>query len=195
LDPHEKTRLLERNLTQFTCAACGHQAQVIYPILYHDMDQALLIWMIPTGPPAAPSAEPPKSPEEFPPEIAEKLRTRYRFRLVANLNELIEKILIFDAKLDDRIVELAKLVAVAKLPPDKTGGEVYFSGVTGTGPGATMDFAVLMPPPGSNFGFSLLRDPVCNTLAADFAKALKSQPAEAWPRVDEAFARNLLKRP
>ncbi|HEX4125115.1 MAG TPA: CpXC domain-containing protein [Tepidisphaeraceae bacterium] len=189
LDPHEKTRLLDRSLTQFKCSACGHEAQVIYPLLYHDMDNGIMIWLLP------PSAAEAKEPEALPADVARQLGERYRYRAVSHLNELIEKIQIFDAGLDDRVVELAKLVAAAKLPPEKIGAsEVFFGSMAGEGASATMHFAVLLPPPGVNFGFSLLRDPVCSALTADFAEALKEQPADPWPRVDDAFARGIVKK-
>lgn len=191
LDPHEKTRLLDRSLTQFTCAACGHTAQLIYPLLYHDMDNAYMIWLLPPGTGGE------TEPEALSPDVAARLGEKYRYRSVGNLNQLIEKILIFDAGLDDRVVELAKLVAAGKLPPDKMGGEVYFSSMSAAGEGeagATLNFAVLLPPPGVNFGFSLLRDPVCNALTKDFAESLKAQPIGPWPRVDEAYAREILKK-
>jgi hypothetical protein len=188
LDPHEKTRLLDRTLTQFTCDACGHQAQVLYPLLYHEMTNGYMVWLIPEM--QGKAGEP---PEELPAEAMQKLGDGFRFRLVRNLNELIEKILIFDAKLDDRIVELAKLVAAAKLPPEKADGEIYFSGLTGEGSAAMLNFAVLKPPPIGNFGFSVLREGMCNRLTADFAEKLKQQPLGPWPRVDAAFARAMIK--
>jgi hypothetical protein len=188
LDPHEKTRLLDRSLTQFTCAECGHQAQVIYPILYHDMTHSFMVWMIPPqeGPAGAP-------PEALPAGVVQKLGEKYRYRLVSNLKELIEKIAIFDAKLDDRIIELAKLVAAAKLPPEKASGEIFFSGVSGEGNAAMLNFAVLKPPPVGNFGFTVLRDAMYETLAADFGEKLREQPPGPWPRVDAAFVRALIK--
>jgi hypothetical protein len=187
LDPHEKTRLLDRSLTQFTCADCGHQAQVVYPLLYHDVTHSYMIWMLP---PVDGQSAP---PEALPPEALKQLGDKYRFRLVSNLNELIEKILIFDAKLDDRIIELAKLVAGAKLPPEKADGEMYFSSLTGEGKAAMLNFAVLKPPPIGNFGFSVLNEAITGTLSTDFAAGLRQQPPGPWPRVDAAFARDMIK--
>jgi CpXC protein len=188
LNPHERTGLLNRSLTQFTCSACGHQAQVMYPLLYHDMTGSYMVWMVPPSPQGQT-----EQPERLPPEMLQKLGDKYRYRQVGNLNELIEKILIFDAKLDDRIIELAKLVAASKLPPEKTGGNIFFSGVEGEGESATLNFAVLQNEPAGNFGFSVSRDATCRTLSADFEAALKTQPAGPWPRVDEKFARGMLK--
>jgi hypothetical protein len=189
LNPHEKTRLLDRSLTQFTCADCGHQAQVVYPLLYHDLADRFMVWMLPEM--QGKAGEP---PEELPAEVMKKLGDTYRFRSVRNLNELIEKIVIFDAKLDDRIVELAKLVVAAKLPPEKADGEIYFSGLSGEGKEAMLNFAVLKPPPVGDFGFSVLREAICRTLGVDFAEKLKLQPSGPWPRVDSVFARGLLNR-
>lgn len=99
LNPERKQELVSGELTRFVCPNCGQSGQVVYPLLYHDMAKHLMIWLVPSG-------------DELPPgdlPFGEMMRD-YDLRLVATLNELVEKILIFDAGLDDRIVECFKLV-------------------------------------------------------------------------------------
>ena len=47
LNPDAKERLINGELTVFTCDACGHQFEVVYPMLYHDMENKFMIWMDP----------------------------------------------------------------------------------------------------------------------------------------------------
>lgn len=99
LDPDRKQELLNGELTQLVCAQCGWSGEVVYPMLYHDMAKRLMILLAPPG------DEPPI--EALP--LVELIRD-YDLRVVTTRNELVEKILIFDAGLDDRVVEGFKLV-------------------------------------------------------------------------------------
>ena len=65
-----------------------------YPLLYHDMDKRVMIWCAPRPLDQLPS----------PPLVA-----GHRLRVVHSPNHLVEKILAFDAGLDDRAIEILKL--------------------------------------------------------------------------------------
>lgn len=108
LDATLKDRLLSGELVQWRCQGCGTRRLNVHPLLYHDMDLALIIQWI-----SAPYAPTPEAlvaalPSET--ECAEfkKLRSDYRFRVVREFDDLVEKIRIFDAGLDDRAVEWEK---------------------------------------------------------------------------------------
>lgn len=98
LDRERKEELIKGDLTRFTCEKCGWSGQVDYPLLYHDMEKHLMIWLVCDG------FEPDLSNLPF----VHKM-TDYRFRFVSSLNELIEKIVLFDAGFDDRLMEFFKL--------------------------------------------------------------------------------------
>jgi hypothetical protein len=102
LNPDAKKQLINGELTTFTCDACGHQIEVVYPMLYHDMENKLMIWMDPEG-------------QLDPNELGNKqflfgtlLDESYQYRIVSSRNEMVEKILIFDDNLDDFPMELLK---------------------------------------------------------------------------------------
>jgi hypothetical protein len=38
-----KEKLINGELTIFTCDACGYQVEMVYSILYHDMEKKLMI--------------------------------------------------------------------------------------------------------------------------------------------------------
>lgn len=103
LDPDRKGELVRGELTRFVCEKCGWAGDVVYPLLYHDMNQQLMIWLVPP----AGKTETSKLPHGG-------MMRDYRLRLVNNRNELIEKILIFDAGLDDQVVECFKMVLRAR---------------------------------------------------------------------------------
>ncbi len=98
LDPSLKEALLKGELHAFKCKHCGWSCHVSYPMLYHDMAKRLMIWI--WSDPA-----PPKMP-------VLPYSGEYQLRLTATLNELIEKVRIFDGGLDDRAMELTKCALV-----------------------------------------------------------------------------------
>lgn len=102
-DPQLKASLLDGSLFLWECPACGERNLVSYECLYHDPDQKIMIWMLPSGAPRVLEDD----------AILNRVRTMedYRFRIVANPGELMEKVLIFDAGLDDRCMEMVKYVA------------------------------------------------------------------------------------
>jgi hypothetical protein len=100
-DPELKDRFLSADLNTFRCEGCGQETQIWYPMLYHDSEQGLMIWLMLN--------------DEAPPALADLLpgmtggsAEGYLFRLVSTPNELKEKIFIADSGLDDRVVELMK---------------------------------------------------------------------------------------
>ena len=99
VDPDLKGRLLSGELTTFRCKTCGNEGHVAYNCLYHDMDNALAIWL---------------SDDDSDNENA---RARHLFsstvqleitRKVRTIHELYDKIRVFDDGLDDLEIELLK---------------------------------------------------------------------------------------
>ena len=104
LDPELKEQLLSGELNAFICQKCAEKTSVAYDTLYHDMRLGLWLYL---------SHGDEKPGEDFSrvqSMMAKTARVPYRYRLVRNRNELVEKILIFDAGLDDRMVEIFKLM-------------------------------------------------------------------------------------
>lgn len=93
-DPELKDRLLQRQLNRYRCRNCGREGEVIHDCLYHDMKSKTLIWL--------------KLPDDgmnlaidSSANVFIGLTEDYRFRLVGSLDELIEKVKIFDDGYDD----------------------------------------------------------------------------------------------
>ncbi len=119
IDPAAKQKIVDGTFFLCTCNFCAKVHHVQYACLYHDMKQSLLIYLL--------ANEPAKLDEIN--SIAKDFGAEYRLRIVTNENRLIEKVKIFDAGLEDRLVEVCKLLYQAHISskfPDKVLTESFF---------------------------------------------------------------------
>jgi len=100
-NPELKTLVLDETLFDWKCPTCGYEAQLVYPCLYHDKSKKFMIYVVPNGNDC--TLQSVDVSEEFP-QFQEITK-----RVVTSLTGLKEKILIFEAGLDDLAVELVKL--------------------------------------------------------------------------------------
>lgn len=103
-----RDKILKDSLFRFRCSNCGYEDQNNYPFLYTDLDDKLLVWHIP-------ESERDKILDiidEINKEgnLKEKESKNFIFRVVKNLNELKEKIILRNLNLDDRVMEVVKLL-------------------------------------------------------------------------------------
>lgn len=128
LDPDLKKKVLDRTLFTFTCEHCGYIAAMYHPLLYHDIEQRLMVSLGEEAPDNVTS-------KGIFASLASKIEAEYTFRLVSSVDELIEKILIWDAGLDDRVVEVVKLLLLAELDESlgESDSELFFSGIVREG--------------------------------------------------------------
>lgn len=116
--PDLKADLLAGKINIFRCGSCSHYGLVPTPMLYHDEDKKLMISFTPCPDPSLKSrlyeniCETSKSSGEL--EDFEE----YNLRFVYDYNSLLEKILIFDQNLNDKAIEVIKLLILAQ-EPDK----------------------------------------------------------------------------
>ena len=102
--PELKEQVLMNKLFVFHCDQCDLTAPLTYETVYVDSKKQLLIYLAPEK-----TSNVEKSLAEW-----QKLDFRHK-RLVDNLNDLKEKILIADNLLDDRIVEFMKIEHLKQL--------------------------------------------------------------------------------
>jgi hypothetical protein len=121
LDPEKRRDLVTGDLTRFTCEKCGWSSEVLHALLYHDMEKRVLIWLVPPG------GDLNKDLVPFVKRMAD-----YRFRRVTTRNQLVDKMLIFDCDLDDRVVECFKLLIQYRLVTEKkpVPRDLFFLDVT-----------------------------------------------------------------
>ena len=103
-------KILQNKLYTFTCEECSFTAPLTYDSLYLDSKKRLAIYMAPVM-----NQEVEKELKVLNKEIHGKKR------LVDNLNDLKEKILIADMQFDDRVIEVIKVMYLAQLKEEMKG--------------------------------------------------------------------------
>ena len=132
LDPDQKEAILNRKAFTFECPDCKEKTLYSYDFLYHDMEQKIMIYHVTTNEALVQAMEGFSQMTNVGvddgilngPEVE-----GYRKRIVRTLNDLREKIFIFDAGLDDRVVEIFKVFCIIQLKqndPKFRADEAYF---------------------------------------------------------------------
>ena len=131
LDPDMKEKVLNGEAFKFTCPNCNSETNVDYGTLYHQMEDRIMIFYA--------------NSDENEKEILDvlnhsgnsavekmmngMLEDNYLIRLVRSQNSLREKIQIFDAGLDDRLIEISKIFIWAMYNeenPDSKNVELFY---------------------------------------------------------------------
>jgi len=112
-DPDMKEKVLSGEIFLFTCEKCGFSGFAGFPFIYEDKETngGFLIYLEPDCEDRVVGIDG---------DIADQvLLQNITMRLVTTINELKEKIFIFESGLDDRVVELFKSLALTKMKADK----------------------------------------------------------------------------
>lgn len=118
-NPEQRERILEESLFCWECPDCGYKMQLVYPCLYHDRERQFLILLDPNQ----------KEQMLDKKAMGGHDLTGTRKRIVSCVEELKEKILIFESGLNDAACELAKLAMFQTVEARKgvTPVKSYFS--------------------------------------------------------------------
>ena len=115
LDPEMKNAVRDRSAFRFKCAHCGHTANVDYPFLYHQMEDQIMVHY------AASDEDAQEIYKLYTGGVDDKMdmlkdliKDKYLRRIVRSQNQLLEKLAIFDAGMDDRLVEICKVFMMAE---------------------------------------------------------------------------------
>lgn len=112
-NPELRSKVQDLSCFRVKCPNCGETVLAVYPCLYHDMVGQFMVWLWPEEEQSAPHAD-------FDPLAG------YTLRIVDSLNAFREKINILDLGLDDRAVEMMKLLLFMRLKHDLDVVEVLF---------------------------------------------------------------------
>ena len=174
LDPQLKARVKDGSLFVWECPYCGHRNLARYQTLYHDPDAKLMVWLLPDG------QEPPKAVED-----AVKELDGYTLRLVTEVGDLIEKVNIHDAGLEDTVLEMCKWVTLRELSeknPAAAAAQLRFLRAEG----ADNDLVFAFPLDGQmqvlGVGFNVYED-----ARGILSRNPSVQPARGFARVDAAW--------
>lgn len=111
-EPELRDAVQDLSCFRWFCPNCGASSLVVDPCLYHDMSNQFLVWLAPEGKPQEVSGFAPLA--------------GYTLRYVDDLNAFREKINILERGLDDRAVELMKLLLLLQLRLDLDIVELLF---------------------------------------------------------------------
>lgn len=125
-DTDLKADILKRKLNIFECDICGAQALYPEPLLYTDDDKKLMLTFAP-----CPDKETAKKMYE---EIRDTSRksgelenlSGYNLRFVSDYNDLMEKVLIFDNDLNDKVIEFIKMLILSQEPEKASKRKIIF---------------------------------------------------------------------
>lgn len=109
LDKDVKAKILERKLNRVACK-CGNVSYLVYDMLYHDMDKHLMIWLLP------PEGRSKLKQEQFT-AMTNMMHGPYKYRIVADMNGLVELIKIYDAGFNDYHMQILKHMTLEKQSP------------------------------------------------------------------------------
>jgi len=184
LDPGLKEKLKSGELTTFQCNHCERRAEVVFSLLYHDMDKRWMFWLVPEG----------KLPPGLSSGLPKEHLPGYLLRLVRSRNELVEKLNVLDAGMDDRVVAAIKLLLRARLERDH-GIEnpvlLFDERVARPGGQSELHFAWVGEAKAQGIAVST---ELYETLAAELKVALQGALGhkDAWLRTDQHYAAKLL---
>jgi hypothetical protein len=176
LEPENKAKVLSGELFRFTCPACDKHTMVAHTVLYHDMERGLMIYLVPGD-----DASRNKVLDDLGP-IPGPAGERITMRAVPEFNALKDKIFAFDAGVDDRLLEVTKLVI--KIQNDQLrSAKLYFDRIEG-------DKLVLASVTEHGAQSISLSRAGTYTWAAEKLRAagVLDQPLGLWPLVGERWA-------
>ena len=179
-DPQLKERVRDGSLFVAECPYCGTRNLLKYNTLYHDPSARLMVWLLPG--------------EDVPPaqvEEAVKQLDGYTLRLVREPGDLIEKVCIADAGLEDTVMEVCKWVTRQELAakyPDAAQARLCFLRLEG----ADHDLVMALPLNGTmntiNVGFNVYED-----AAGILSRNPSIAPAPGFSQINSTWANGIFR--
>lgn len=114
-NPELRASVQDLSCFRWKCPNCGVTSLVVDPCLYHDMSGQFMVWL---------------SPEGAKPEDADfEPLSGYTMRYVTDLNAFREKIAVLERGLDDRVVEIMKLLLFMQIRHDLDVVELLYHAI------------------------------------------------------------------
>ncbi len=113
-NPELKDQIFDRSLFKFSCPQCGEEILVSYDCIYTDSDKNFMVALV-------------SNQEEATTLVADG----YTLRVVRSINELVEKIALMEDGIDDRVIELYKIMLEDQFEEERSGSEIlgiYYGG-------------------------------------------------------------------
>ncbi len=191
LEPELKDKIMSDEIFTFKCSECGKKALMAFPCLVSDMEKKYIYWLIANFDDEQKKALDDDLKASMKNENDKKFAEGYTRRIIGSINELKEKILIADEGLDDRVVEIMKILCINEVAEQLNGAqlsEVRFNRKENGG----MCFVLIF----------LDRDPAMIDVTKDmydkvdkmFAYEIKEKtPKEGFAEIDPYWANEVIK--
>ncbi len=173
-NPELKEKVKDGSLFVWECPHCGTSNLISGQILYHDPESKLMVFVI---------------PETFEKQLAELSASLegYTLRRVEDVGSLIEKVNIFDAGLDDCVIEMCKYVSRMELSSKEEGSAVSSAPLKFfriSGPDHDLEFTY--PSGGQMHGIALGFN-VYEDCAGILRRNPQVKPASGFAKVDSSW--------
>lgn len=182
-----KADLLAGKVNIFHCPSCSHTALMPTPMLYHDEEKHLMISFSPCDDPLLKEQlyENVCATSKDSGEL-EKLEG-YNLRFITDYNELLEKILIFENGMNDKAIEVIKLMILMQ-EPEKSEQRMCRFGKAENG---KLEFMVHDAKENQIYTSAVPAE-TYNTLWTQLRESGVKPYSFDWERVDGAYATKLL---
>lgn len=175
-NPEMKEKVKTKEVFKLTCSQCGNLVNADHQFLYEDPETRIVIHY---------------AREKDASAAKEDLAKYegYKARVVSYQNDLVEKLMIFDAGLDDRIIEIIKAIYVNQLytiNPSYQIDEILFDNSNG-------DAKIIFLSKGRLLTESAMSDEVYRTIEEQFKDKMAPFDEETETSIDFEWALKLLK--
>jgi len=112
-DPHLKEDIFSRDIFRFSCPQCGEEILVSYNCTYLDEENKFMVSLVTDA------------------DDLDIETSGYHFRIVRSINEFVEKLALMEDAVDDRIVELYKIMLEDQFEDERPGAKIlgiYYGG-------------------------------------------------------------------
>lgn len=194
-----KEKVKNGSLFAWQCPKCGSWNLLKYMTLYHDPESRLMVWLIPDG--AMDESDMDKVRKKMAAltekgEDGKSALDGYILREVSEVGDLIEKVNIHDAGLDDVAIEMCKYFAKMdlgeKLPEKEQeailGASFKFYQLSGPDNDITFAYSLNGQMQGAKIGFKVYED--CRGIISRNPKVV---PKEGFAKVDASWIAKFFK--
>ena len=112
LNPEMREDAKSGAIFMWRCPHCGESFVVPYATLYHDMKRKMMVYYLPSRPEGGEGFNVRSGRSHF------KMDGEYTYRFTYEIEDFMEKIAQLESGLDDRVIELLKLVMTGKNRPE-----------------------------------------------------------------------------
>ena len=179
-NPELKEKVKDGSLFVWECPHCGASNLIPGQTLYHDPDARLMVFLLPDG--ALPESQAAALEQQL--SALSGSLEGYTLRRVGDIGSLIEKVNIFDAGLDDCVIEMCKYVSRMELAGKEGGKDIStapFKFFRLSGPDNDIEFSY--PSEGRMHGV-MIGFNVYEDCAGILRRNPQVKPSEGFARID-----------